>query len=69
MGFKSEWTIIDRIYYIEMIIRIALLTDLDLQKYHSEARGDWACFIAIVLKYFPNAVVCVVSDSRVYDTD
>jgi len=36
------------------IQKIALLTDLDLSTYHTEARGDWTCFIALVLKYFPN---------------
>ena len=62
MGLKGERTIIDWICYVEMAIRIVLLTDLDLFKYFRKAKGDWTCFIAIVLTYFPNVVVCIMSN-------
>ena len=45
-----------------MVPRIVFLTDLDLWKYFRKAKGDWTYFIAIVLRYFPSLVVCVVSN-------
>ena len=64
MGLKGERMIIDWIYYIEIASRIVLLTDSDLLRYFKKAKGDWTCFIAIVLRYFPNVVVCILSNSK-----
>jgi hypothetical protein len=44
------------------IERIVLLTDSDLSKYFKKAKGDWTCFIAFVLKYFPNIWIGERSD-------
>ena len=64
MGFKGDKIIIDWIYYIEIASRIVLLTDSDLLRYFKKAKGDWTYFIAIMLRYFPNVVVCILSNSK-----
>jgi len=48
------------------IQRIVLLTELDLTKYFKKAEGDWTCFMAIVLKYFPNMWIDYGFYGRVY---
>jgi len=46
-------------YSVEICVKYGIqrtvrLTDSDLSKYFREAKGDWTCIMAIVLKYFPN---------------
>ena len=47
---------------VNMILRIVNLTESSLLKYFKKKKGDWTCFMGIVLLYFPQIVVCVLAD-------
>ena len=47
---------------VNMIPRIVNLTESSLLKYFKKKKGDWTCFMGIVLLYFPQIVVCVLAD-------
>ena len=46
-------------YHIDMIFRVLNLVESVLLKHFTKNEGKWANFMAIVLGYFPQFVVCI----------
>ena len=61
-GVKRWRTVICWVYYIDMISRIVTSAETVLLTWFKDNDGDWATFVAAVLGYFPQFVVCIWSD-------